>query len=84
MKLAGQTAAVILTEDGKAVFELVSVHLPDTHLITVSIEESEDLGLWVRLPREDQMHLFLLRWEYILGIDLPGGLGRVSGLKGLG
>ena len=84
MKLAGQTAAVILTEDGKAIFELAKVRLPDTYLIAVSIEESEDLGLWIRLPREDQMHLFLLRWEYILGIDLPGGVGRVSGLKGLG
>ena len=47
-----------------------------------SIEESEDLGLWIRLQREDQMHLFLLRWEYILGIDLPTGLGKVVGLKG--
>ena len=84
MRLAGQTAAVILTEDGKAVFGLAGVRVPDTCLITISIEESEDLGLWVRLPREDQMHLFLLRWEYILGIDLPGGLGKVTGLKGLG
>jgi hypothetical protein len=45
MKLAGQTAAVMLTEDGKAVLELASVYLHDAHMITVSIEESEDLGL---------------------------------------
>jgi hypothetical protein len=58
------------------------VELPDAPLFIVLIEESEDLGLWVRLPREDQMHLFLLRWEYILGIDLPSGLAKVVGLKG--
>jgi len=51
-------------------------------LLSVSIEESEDLGLWIRLQREDQIHLFLLRWEYILGIDLPSGLGKIVGLKG--
>ena len=82
MKLAGQDATVILTEDGKAVLELASVKLPDSNLLLISIEESEDLGLWVRLQREDQMHLFLLRWEYILGIDLPSGLAKVVGLKG--
>ena len=82
MRLAGQDATVILTEDGKAVLELASVKLPDSHLLLISIEESEDLGLWVRLPREDQMHLFLLRWEYILGIDLPSGVAKVVGLKG--
>ncbi len=82
MKLAGQRAAVILTEDGQAVLALASVELPDAPLFIVLIEESEDLGLWVRLPREDQMHLFLLRWEYILGIDLPSGLAKVVGLKG--
>jgi len=82
VKLAGQDATVILTEDGKAVLELASVKLPDSNLLLISIEESEDLGLWVRLQREDQMHLFLLRWEYILGIDLPSGLAKVVGLKG--
>lgn len=82
MKLAGQRAAVILTEDGQAVLALASVELPDAPLFIVLIEESEDLGLWVRLPREDQMHLFLLRWEYILGIDLPSGVAKVAGLKG--
>jgi len=82
MRLAGQEAAVILTEDGKAVLEMAAVNLPDSPLISLSIEESEDLGLWVRLPRQDGMHLFLLRWEYILGVDLPGGVAKVVGLKG--
>ncbi len=59
MRLAGQDATVILTEDGKAVLGLASVNLPDSNFLLVSIEESEDLGLWVRLPREDQMQLFL-------------------------
>ena len=71
-----------LTDDGKAILQLASVKLPDSNVFSVLIEESEDLGLWVRLPREDQMHLFLLRWEYILGVDLPSGVAKVVGLKG--
>ncbi len=84
MKLSGQTITVILTDEGKAVLSLASVGLPDTHQVLVSVEESEDLGIWIRVPRESQMHFFLLRWEYVLGIDLPSGMGRVIGMRGLG
>jgi hypothetical protein len=82
MKLTGQKVAVILTEDGKQILALASTGLPDSCSISVSVEESEDLGLWIRIPREDQMHFFLLRWEYILGIDLPSGTGRLIGMRG--
>jgi hypothetical protein len=82
VRLAGQAAVVLIAEGGREVLELAGVNLPQTSLLSVSIEESEDLGLWIRLQREDQIHLFLLRWEYILGIDLPSGLGKIVGLKG--
>ncbi len=82
MKLAGQAVTVLVTDEGEQILKIAGVSLPDSNSLFISIEESEDLGLWVRLQREDQMHLFLLRWEYILGIDLPSGLGKVVGLKG--
>lgn len=81
MKLSGQTLTVILTEDGKQILSLASIGLPPSNLVTVSVEESEDMGLWVRIPREDQMHFFLIRWEYILGIDLQSGTGRLIGMR---
>jgi len=81
MKLAGQTITVILTEDGRQILKLTGSGLPDSHTVTVSVEESEDLGLWVRLQRADQMHFFLLRWDYILALDLPSGMGRLIGLR---
>ena len=84
MRLAGQAIAVILTEEGKQVLSLASVGLPESNMLLVSVEESEDLGLWLRFSREDRIHFFLLRWEYILGVDLPSGLGKVMGLKGIG
>jgi hypothetical protein len=82
VKLAGQTAAILLAEDGRRILELAGVSLSESPMLSASVEESEDLGLWIRLQREDQMHLFLLRWEYILGVDVPSGLGKVIGLKG--
>ena len=84
MKLADQTIAVILTEEGKQVLGLASVGLPESNMLLVSVEEPDDFGLWIRLSRDDQTHFFLLRWEYVLGIDLRSGASKVMGLKGIG
>jgi len=82
MKLSGQTVALLLSQDGQEVLRLCSVAFPGSGLLTVLVDESEELGLWIRIPREDQVHLLLLRWEYILTIDLPSGMGRVVGIRG--
>lgn len=81
MKLSGQTVTFLLTEDGRQVLSHASVGLPESNLLTVSVEESEDMGLWIRIPREDQMHFLLIRWEYILSIDLQSGMGRLIGIR---
>jgi hypothetical protein len=81
MNLSGQKLAVLLTEEGRQVLALASVGDVESPSISVSVEESEELGLWIRVPREDQVHFFLLRWEYILGVDLPSGTGRLVGLR---
>jgi hypothetical protein len=81
MNLTGQKLAVLLTEEGRQVLALASVRVEESSAISVSVEESEELGLWIRVPREDQVHFFLLRWEYILGVDLPSGTGRLVGLR---
>jgi hypothetical protein len=81
MKLSGQAITVFLTDEGKQVLALASVALPESNQLSVSIEETEDLGLWIRIPREDQMHFFLVRWEYVLGIDLQSGMGKLIGMR---
>jgi hypothetical protein len=81
MNLSGQKLAVILTDEGKQVLALASIGVTEFPSISVSVEESEELGLWIRVPREDQVHFFLLRWDYILGIDLPSGTGRLIGIR---
>ena len=81
MRIAGQSAGVILTDEGKQILALAAVRLPENDRLLVSIEDSEDLGLWIRVSREDQLTFFLLRWEYILGVELLSGRARVVGLK---
>ena len=72
---------MILTEEGRQVLALAAISASDSPQVLVSVEESEEIGLWIRIPRERQMHLFLLRWEYILGIDLQSGTGKLLGMQ---
>lgn len=81
MRLAKQSAAVFVTADGRNVLAAASIHSLEAGPILVDIEESEDLGLWLRVLRETETHLFLLRWEYIEAIDLADPAARVTGLQ---
>jgi hypothetical protein len=82
VKLAGKTAIIVLTEDGRQVVQLAKIGLPETDLLLVVVQETEDLGVWIRIERGQEERCFLLRWEYVLGIDVPSETaGNLLGLK---
>lgn len=81
MKLAGQTVAVILTEEGKAILGQAVTDLPDSSIL-VTVEETDDLGVWIRVAFDAQVHFLLIRWEFILLMDVTREQGRFVGLKG--
>jgi hypothetical protein len=49
--------------------------------LDMDVVESEDLGLWIRLDREGELRFLLLRWEYILALDIQGGPGKPIGIR---
>jgi hypothetical protein len=72
---------MILSDDGREVLRLAAANVPDSGAMLVLVQDSDDLGLWVRTPREDGEHILLVRWEYILSIDFPIGETRTIGLR---
>ena len=81
MRVAQRTVAVILSEEGRGVLQLAAVNVPESAAMLVHVQDTDDLGLWVRTPREDGEHLLLIRWEYVLTVDFPIGETRTIGLK---
>jgi hypothetical protein len=81
VRVAQHTVAVILSEEGRAVLQLAAVNVPESAAILVHVQDTDDLGLWVRTPREDGEHLLLVRWEYVLTVDFPIGETKTMGLK---
>ncbi len=81
MIVAQRTVAVVLTQEGREALQLAAVNLPESAAMLVHVQDTDDLGLWVRTPREDGEHLLLVRWEFVLSIDFPIGGTRTIGLK---
>jgi hypothetical protein len=69
---------LIVSQEGQHVLG-VSAGLPASESYLFVVDETDDLGLWVRIEREDGEHLVLIRWEYVLSIDV-----EVAERKGLG
>lgn len=66
MNVAKNDVAIILSEEGRDVMRLAAVSVPDSGAATVYIQDTDDLGLWVKAERKDGDHLLLIRWEYVL------------------
>jgi hypothetical protein len=76
MRLSERDVALILSDEGREVMRLSAVNLPEAGAVAVRIQDTDDIGLWVRTPREDGEHVLLIRWEYVLSVDFPAGETR--------
>ncbi len=82
MNLANKIASLYVAEEGRQVLQSASIECDAERPLRVEIVESEDLGLWIKVLRQRREHNFLLRWEYILGIEIELPRGRPFGLTG--
>lgn len=81
MRISGATVAILTSEEGHDVLRLAVPELSDSRVVQFYVEDTDDLGLWVRLKRKDRVHLLLVRWEYVLTVDFPAGEARTMGLR---
>jgi hypothetical protein len=81
MKLAERQVAVVLSEEGQAALQLAGVDVQEGPLPEFLVEETDDIGLWVRVSREDGNHTLLVRWEFVLSLDVPPHEARRIGLS---
>jgi hypothetical protein len=81
MKLAGRDVEVVLSEEGQSALRLAGLDLPETPVAGFFVEETDDMGLWVRVSRAEEMHSLLIRWEFVLSLDLLREKRRGIGLS---
>jgi len=70
MKLAGRQVEVVLSEEGQGALRLAGMEFPETGLGGFLVEDTDEMGMWVRVTRGDETHFLLIRWEFVLSLDL--------------
>ena len=81
MKIAERDAAILLTPEGRDVLGHAAVNVAESLFLAVRVEDSDDVGIWIRVSREDGDHLLLVRWEYVLSMDFAVGQPKTLGLR---
>ena len=71
MNISKQRVTLFLDQDGRAILEAAEVPVGDSAGVLVDVAETDDLGVWIRINRQDVQHFLLIRWEYVLCVDAP-------------
>jgi len=82
MKIGGRRIVVLLADEGRQVLQGMSLNVPDSAIQLLDVLDTDDMGVWARMPREDGDHFVLIRWDYILGLEFPEGKTLAIGIKG--
>ena len=81
MRVGQTNVAILLSEEGLSALRIALPDLPDSPLVFPFVQETDELGLWIRVGREDGDHMLLVRWEFVLTMDFQVGEVRTVGMK---
>jgi len=75
-----RTISLIVSREGQDVLG-ITAGLPPSESYLFLVDETDDLGLWVRIRREGGEHLLLIRWEYVLSMDVEVAKQKEPGFQ---
>lgn len=74
ISLEEQSVVVHLSDEGRRVLRQAGVELPESPGVRFDVQEESNRGLWIRLDYPDGFrHVLMIRWEYILAMDVIVG-----------
>jgi len=80
LKIGERDITVLIDDTGREVLE--SLNLDDSAMQWLYVQDTDDMGIWARIQREDGDHLVLIRWDFVLALDFPAGETKTIGIKG--
>jgi len=81
VNVSQRSITVFLDQDGQAVMELAAVRTAPAAGLPVYVQDTDDIGIWARIEREDGKHVVLIRWDYVLTIDFSSGETKIVGMQ---
>lgn len=79
MRLTGRTVSIFLSEEGRLSLQFADLNLADSPALLAPVQDTDDIGIWVRVKRQDRDHILLVRWEYVLSIEFRRSKAKVLG-----
>jgi len=80
INLEEQSVVLHLNDEGRRVLKQAGVAVPDSPGVQFDVQEVSNHGLWIRLDYPDGRHVLLVRWDYILAMDVNIGEMRTEAL----
>ena len=65
-----QDVVVVLSQEGRQVLRDAAIDLPNSPRVLFTTRRQDSRGLWVRITRDDGDNELLIRWEYVLAMEL--------------
>ncbi len=81
MNVSQRTVAIVLSEEGHEILQLAIPNFSDSRVALFYVQDTDEIGMWVRVDREDGVHLVMIRWEFVLAMDFPLGETKTVGMK---
>jgi len=79
VKVAPREVVLFLSNEGQQALQLAGAYDEESPAAVFHVQETDELGLWVRVMREDGEQMLLVRWEYVLSLDFPVGEAKTLG-----
>jgi hypothetical protein len=81
VNIGQRTVTVFLDQDGQSVMGLAAVTTSSSTGLPVYVQDTDDIGIWARIYREDGEHIILIRWDYVLSVDFAAGETKTVGIR---
>ena len=80
MNISRRIVTIFVDDSGQAAMGLAALEASASGL-SVYVQDTDDIGIWARIDREDGRHIVLIRWDYVLTIDFELGETKATGVQ---
>ena len=81
MQVSQRTVTILLSPEAGEVLEFAGLDANGPYMQMYYVQDTDEMGLWVRVDRTDGGHLVFIRWEYVISMDLAAGPLKAAGFE---
>jgi len=81
LNVSKRNVDILLSDEGFEALQLAIPELPESRVTSLHVHDADEMGVWADVPRPDGEHALLIRWEFIVTVDVKLKQNKTLGLK---